>query len=304
MKPTLSTDLAGIELATPVVAAAGCLRSGKELQGLVDLRKLGGVVTTTVTANPRAGSPTPRVVETPSGILYSIGMQNPGVDAFVKGELQELLKIGIPVIVSVGGSSVEEFVRVSTAVAHASGVVGLELNLACFDEERGGTFAYRADRAGEVTGAVSRLTRLPVFSKLTADSHDIVDIAGSCVHAGANGLTLVSGPLGMSMGLMSMQPQLGGEVGRLSGPAIRPLAIRAVYEVSRALPEVPIMGVGGVMEATHAIEMMLAGATVVQIGTGMLVDPSAPIDIARGVLKYLRAADLPEPSAIRHRSVG
>ena len=304
MKPTLATDLAGIEMATPVLAAAGCLRSGKELHGLIDLHKIGGIVTTSVTAKPRSGSPTPRVVETPSGILYSIGMQNPGVDEFVKGELQGLLKIGVPVIVSVGGSSVEEYVRVSTSVAHASGVAGLELNLSCSDEDRGGSFAHRPERAAEVTGAVSRLTRLPVFAKLAADSYDVVDIAGSCVHAGASGLTLVTGPLGLSMGLMSMQPQLGGDVGRLSGPAIRPLAVRAVYEVARAMPEVPIMGVGGVMEAPHAIEMLLAGATAIQVGTGMLVNPSAPVDIARGVLKYLRAAGLPDPGAIRGRSVG
>lgn len=303
MRPSLSVDLNGVAMNTPVMVASGCFRSVKESHGLVDLHKVGGIVTSSVTFTPRAGAPTPRVTETPSGVLHAIGLQNPGVEAFIEGELQALLKFGIPVLVSVAGSSLEEYVRVATAVDRAGGVAGLELNLACADEERAGEiFAHRPDRAAEVAGAVSRLTRLPLFVKLTADVWDIADIAGACVHAGVSGLTLISGPPGMAMGVMSMSPQLGAVTGRLSGPAIRPIALRAVYEVSRALPGVPILGVGGVSEPQHAIEMMLAGAWAVQVGTAMLVNPSAPVDIARGMVRYMRTAGITEPSEIRARA--
>lgn len=303
MRPTLATEVGGVMFPTPVLVAAGCLRSPRELHGLVDLHKLGGIVTTSITAAPNAGAPVPRVTETPSGVLSAVGWQNPGVDAFVEHELPALLKIGVPVIVSIAGSSLSEYVRVATAISHAGGVAGLELNLACPDEERGGAiFAHRADRAAEVAGAVSRLTRLPVFAKLSADVYEIVDIAGACAHAGVSGLTLISGPPGMAIGVMSMMPLLGAVVGRLSGPAIRPIAVRAVYEVARALPDVPILGVGGIVEPQHALEMMLAGASAVQVGTAMLVNPTAPVDIAKGLLAYLKAMEMSSPDEIRARA--
>ena len=284
---------------TPVLAAAGCLRSPKELHGLVDLHKLGGIVTTSVTLAARAGAPVPRVTETPSGVLSAVGWQNPGVKAFVEHELPALLKTGVPIIVSIAGSSLSEYVQVATALSHAGGIAGLELNLACPDEERGGgIFAHRADRAAEVAGSVSRLTRLPVFAKLSADVYEIADVAGACAHAGVSGVTLISGPLGMAIGVMSMNPQLGATIGRLSGPAIRPIAVRAVYEVARALPDLPIFGVGGIVEPQHALEMMLAGASAVQVGTAMLVNPSAPVDIAKGLLAYLKAMGLSSPAEI------
>jgi dihydroorotate dehydrogenase (NAD+) catalytic subunit len=299
MRPTLNTDFGGVMLPTPVLAAAGCLRSPKELHGLVDLHKLGGIVTTSVTLAARAGAPVPRVTETPSGVLSAVGWQNPGVKAFVEHELPALLKTGVPIIVSIAGSSLSEYVQVATALSHAGGIAGLELNLACPDEERdGGIFAHRADRAAEVAGSVSRLTRLPVFAKLSADVYEIADIAGACAHAGVSGVTLISGPLGMAIGVMSMNPQLGATIGRLSGPAIRPIAVRAVYEVARALPNLPIFGVGGIVEPQHALEMMLAGASAVQVGTAMLVNPSAPVDIAKGLLAYLKAMGLSSPAEI------
>lgn len=296
---TLSTDLGGVTFPTPVLVAAGCLRSPKELHGLVDLRKLGGIVTTSITLAPRAGAPVPRVTETPSGVLSAVGWQNPGVEAFIEDELPALQKTGVPIIVSIAGSSVGEYVQVANSLSHAGGIAGLELNLACPDEERGGdVFAHRADRAAEVAGSVSRLTRLPVFAKLSADVYEVAEIAGACVHAGVSGLTLISGPVGMAIGVMSMNPQLGATVGRLSGPAIRPIAVRAVYEVARALPDVPIFGVGGIVEPQHALEMMLAGASAVQVGTAMLVNPTAPVDIAKGLLAYLRAMGLASPAEI------
>ena len=303
MKPTLTTDLGGLVLRTPVVVAAGCLRSPREMQGLVDLRKLGGIVTSSVTMQPRAGAPTPRVAETPSGVLSAVGLQNPGAEAFVREELPELLATGVPVVVSIAGSTVEEYVGVASLVSGVGAVAAMEVNLACADDERGGAiFAHRADRAAEVAGAVARASRLPVFAKLCAEVPDLVDVAGACVHAGADGLTLISGVPGMSMGVMTMAPQLGAVTGRVSGPAIRPFAEKAVFEVSRALPEVPIFGVGGISEPQHAIEMMLSGAWAVQVGTAMLVNPTAPIDIARGILRYLRAARMSEPADIRSRA--
>lgn len=305
MRATLATDLAGITLPTPVLAAAGCLRSGRDLHGLVDLHKLGGIVTTSVTLEPRAGAPTPRIAETPSGVLYSVGMQNPGVRAFIEGELAALLKIGVPVIASIAGGSVEEYLKVAGTLSHVAALAGIEVNLAATDPgRRDAVFSERPDRAAEVAGAVARHTRLPVFAKLAAETPDVVDVAGACAHAGVSGVTLLSGVPGLAMSVRSARPQLGTGTGRLGGPAIKPITMRAVYEVSRALPELPIMACGGITTGTDGVEMLMAGAWAVQVGTGMLVDPAAPLEVARGILRYQRAVGLQEPAQIRERARG
>jgi dihydroorotate dehydrogenase (NAD+) catalytic subunit len=300
VKASLSVDLGGLVLRTPVMAAAGCLRDPKDLHGLVDVRKLGGIVTPSISMFPLSGSLTPRVTESASGVLTATGWQNSGVEAFLEHELPAFARTGVPVFVSIAGQSVEEYVRVARSLHGAPGVSALEVNLACSDTERGGgMFAHRADWAAEVVGAVSRLSRFPVFAKLSPDVPDIVDVAGSCVQAGANGLTLINGVPGMGISPRTMKPQLGSLTGILSGPAVKPIAIRAVYLVSRAMPDIPILGVGGIAEAKDAVEMMLAGASAVQVGTSMLVNPSSPVDITKGVLAYLRAVGLSDPAKIR-----
>jgi len=300
MKPILDVDLGGIALRSPVMAASGCLRSIRDVHGLVDVRRLGGIASISVTLQPVPGSPGPRVAETPSGLLHATGHQNPGLDVFLEEELPVLARTGVPVFASVGGGSLEEYLRVGTALAEAPGVVALEINLACPNAERGGVlFAHRPDHAAEVVGALARSTRLPVFAKLSGDVADIVDVAGACIQAGARGLTLIGAIPGMAIAPEIRAPRLGAVTGFVSGPAIRPMALRAVFLVSRAFPDVPIIGVGGVSDAASAVEVLLAGAWAVQVGTAMLVDPDAPLEITKGILGYLRQHRVADPSQLR-----
>ncbi len=300
MRPVLDVDLGGIALRSPVMAASGCLRSIRDIHGLVDVRRLGAIASVSVTASAVAGSAGPRVAETPSGLLHATGHQNPGVDVFLEQELPVLARTGVPLFASVGGASLEEYLRVGTALAEAPGVVALEVNLACPSAERGGAlFAHRPDHAAEIVGAVARSVRAPVFAKLSGDVADIVDVAGACVQAGAHGLTLIGAMPGMGVAPEARSPRLGSVTGWVSGPAIRPMAVRAVFLVSRAFPDLPIIGVGGVADASSAVEFLLAGAWAVQVGTAMLVDPDAPLEITKGILAYLRRHRIADPTQVR-----
>lgn len=302
MKQTLEVDLDGLRFQQPVLAAAGCLGTGRDVPGLVDLRRLGGIVTRSITYDPVKGGATPRAAETPSGLLSAVGLQNPGVRAFVAEDLPRLVAAGVPVIGSVAGSSGEEYLRVASILLDQPGVVALEVCLSCPDEERGGEpFYARPERIAEVVGSVARLSRLPVFAKLPPLLPDLVTAARACVRAGAHGLTLIDAVPGLAVDAGRLRPRLAAPVGGLSGPAIKPIALAAVYRVARALPEVPIMGVGGVTTSEDAIELLLAGAWAVQVGTALLVNPSAPVDIARGILGYLREKGFGSPSDLRGR---
>lgn len=302
VKPALAVDLGGLELPVALVAASGCFGTGRELSGLTDFRKLGGVVSRSITAGPRKGAPSPRLAETPAGIVTAVGGQNPGVEAFLEEDLPKLIRTGLSVFVSVAGSSVEEYVRVAALVKRAEGVSALEVYVPCADEARGGeAFTSTPDHAGEVVGAVARLSPVPVFAKLPALGHSLVETARACVRAGAHGLTLIDAVPAMALDISRQTPQRGAVAGVLSGPAIRPLAVRAVFEVARAMPEVPILGVGGVAGPDDAVEMLLAGAWAVQLGTALLVDPAAPTEIAEGILAYLGEEGLASPADLRAR---
>lgn len=302
MKMTLAVDLNGLRLTTPVIAASGSFGTGREVSGLTDLHRLGAAVTRSITVIPRKGAPTPRLTETPSGVLSFVGLQNPGVEAFLAEDLPKLVRTGVPLIVSVAGSSVEEYVRATSLLQDAPGVVALECYVACEDETRGGQpFTSSPEHVADVVGAVSRLSFLPVFAKLPGGLTDLVATAEACVRAGAHGLTLIDGVPGMAIDAKRLRPRLGAVTGLLSGPAIRPIAVRAVFEVARALPEVPLIGVGGIATAEDAVEFLLAGAWAVQVGTAMLVDPAAPVEIARGIAGYLRAKGMQSPADLRGR---
>lgn len=302
MRETTAVDLAGLRLASPVLAAAGCFGTGRELAGLADLHKLGAIVTRSVTLRPSKGSPGPRMAETPSGLLSSVGYQNPGVEAFLADELPRLLRTGVPLIVSVAGSSLEEYVRVTSLLQAAPGVVALETNLSGTDEERGGEpFVSRPDHVAEVVGAVSRLSRLPVFAKLPPLHPELVETARACVRAGAFGLTLLDGAPAMAIDVARLRPKLASVTGGLSGPAIRPIAVASVFAVAQAMPEVPILGVGGIGTGDDAVEFLLAGAWAVQLGTALLVNPSAPAEVVGGILAYLRDKGLASPADIQGR---
>jgi dihydroorotate dehydrogenase (NAD+) catalytic subunit len=301
---SLATTVAGIEFPTPVLVASGTFGSGVELSRLLDLRKIGGIVTKSVTPQPVRGLPTPRMVETPSGMLNAIGLQNPGVEAFVEKDGPFIARAGVPVIVSIAGKSVQEYAEVAVRVSKVPGVMGIEVNISCPNvERRNEVFACDPQAAGEVIGTVTRMTHLPVFAKLTADVTDLVEVAQSCVRAGAHGLSLINTLLGMAIDVETFRPKLGGVTGGLSGPAIRPLAVRCVFQVARALPETPILGIGGITDADGAVEFLLAGAALVQVGTAIFFDPHAPIDIAEGIGAFLARRGMSSPMDLRGRVV-
>lgn len=301
---SLATNVAGIEFPTPVLVASGTFGSGVELSRLIDLRKVGGIVTKSVTPQPVRGMATPRMVETPSGMLNAIGLQNPGVDGFLEKDGPFIAEAGVPVIVSIAGKTVQEFAEVAVRVSKLPGVVGIEANISCPNvDRRNQVFACDAQAAGEVIGTVTRMTHLPVFAKLTADVTDIVEVAQSCVRAGAHGLSLINTLLGMAVDVETFRPKLGGITGGLSGPAIRAVAVRCVFQVARALPEVPILGIGGVTDTDSAVEFLLAGAWVVQVGTANFFDPHAAADIAEGLGGFLARRGMDSPRDLQGRVV-
>lgn len=302
MKGSLAVDLNGLRFAQPVLTASGCLGMGHDVPSLVDLHKLGGVVTRSLTFGPSKGSPTPRSAETSSGLLSAVGQQNPGVLTFVERDLPRLVRAGVPVVASVAGSTLGEYVNVAGALHLKAGVVALEVCVSCPDTEREGVpFYVRPERLTEVVGAVARLSRVPVFAKLPPLLPGLVETARACVRAGAFGLTLIDAVPGLAVDVGRLRPRTATPVGGLSGPAIKPVALAAVYQVSRALPHVPLMGVGGIATGEDAVEFLLAGAWAIQVGTAMLVDPSVHIQIARGISEYLREKGFSSPQELRGR---
>jgi dihydroorotate dehydrogenase (NAD+) catalytic subunit len=272
------------ELPNPVLTASGCAGAGRELAQFFDVARIGAVVTKSVMLAPRAGRPTPRMAETPSGMLNSIGLQGPGIDAFLQRDLPWLLSRGARTMVSIAGSTVEEYAELAARLSDAAGVTAIEVNISCPNvEHRGEVFACDAGAAAAVIEAVRARARfdIPVFAKLSPDVTDIVAIARACVTAGADGLSLINTLLGMTIDVDTMSPSLAGTTGGLSGPAIRPVAVRCIWQVRAALPDVPIIGMGGVRTGRDALELILAGATLVSVGTAIFHDPSACVRIAR-----------------------
>jgi dihydroorotate dehydrogenase (NAD+) catalytic subunit len=282
--PDLRTRLGNVELPNPILTASGCASSGRELAQFIDVSRIGAVVTKSVMLAPRAGRPTPRMAETSSGMLNSIGLQGPGIDAFLQRDLPWLLSRGARAVVSIAGSTVDEYAELAARLADAAGVTAVEVNISCPNvEHRGQVFACDEADAAAVLAAVRARTSqdVPVFAKLSPDVTDIVAIARACVAAGADGLSMINTLLGMAIDTETMRPVLAGLTGGLSGPAIRPIAVRCIWQVSQALPDVPIIGMGGVMTGRDALELMLAGASMVSVGTAIFHDPSACARILR-----------------------
>jgi dihydroorotate dehydrogenase (NAD+) catalytic subunit len=302
MKPDPAVDLNGLRFRHPVLAASGCLATGHDVPALVDLHRLGGVVTRSLTFGPSKGWPTPRTAETSSGLLSAVGLQNPGVLDFIERDLPRLTKIGVPVIASVAGSSLTEYVDVTSAIHLKPGVVAIEVCLSSTDDEReGNPFYARPERLVEIVGAVARMARVPVFAKLPPLLPGLVDVARQCVRSGAFGFTLVDAVPALAVDPSRLRTRTATAVGGLSGPAVKPIALAAVYRVSRALPKVPIMGVGGIATGEDAVEFLLAGAWAVQVGTALLIDPTAHVEIARGIVGYLREKGFASPLDLRGR---
>ena len=278
----LTTSIAGATLPNPVMTASGCAASGRELHQFFDVADLGAVVTKSIMLDPRSGRPIPRMAETPSGMLNSIGLQGPGIDAFLSTDLPWLLQHRARPVVSIAGSSLGEYAELARRLGNDPGVTAVEVNISCPNvENRGLVFACDPYQAAKVVSVVCRETPrgVPVLAKLSPDVTSIVDIASSVMEAGASGLTLINTLLGLAIDTGTMRPVLAGVTGGLSGPAIRPVALRAVWQVHEAMPDVSIVGVGGIRTGRDALEFMLAGACAIQVGTVIFNDPSAPIRI-------------------------
>ena len=275
----MSTRLGAVGLPSPVLTASGCAASGRELDQFFDITTIGAVVTKSIMLEPRSGRATPRMAETPSGMLNSIGLQGPGIHAFLDKDLAWLRERGARVIVSIAGSTTQEFEELAKILRDHGDFDALEVNISCPNvADRGQVFACRADSAAGVIGGVRRSTdpSIPVFAKLSPDVTDIGTIALACVRAGADGLSLINTTLGMVIDVDTMRPALAGVTGGLSGPAIRPIAVRCVWQVRDVLPEIPLIGMGGIRSGADAFEFILAGADAVSVGTVTFHDPSAP----------------------------
>jgi len=286
----MRVDLAGMALPNPLMTASGCAANGRELHRFFDLGQLGAFVTKTVMADPRSGRGTPRMAETPSGMLNSIGLQGPGVADFAGNDLVWLREVGARALVSIAGHTAAEYADVAAALAQSpafDAVVGVEVNISCPNvANRGLVFACDPRSSAEVIARVrERLPGdVPVFAKLSPDVTDIVEIARACVNAGADGLTMINTLLAMVIDTDLLRPRVAGVTGGLSGPAVLPVAVRAVWQVHAAMLEgrlrtVPIIGVGGVRTGDDALQLVAAGASAIQVGTATFNDPTAPVRV-------------------------
>lgn len=297
MRPNVSVDLAGIPMRNPVMTASGTFGYGQEFADYLDLGKIGAFVTKGLSLRPKAGNPTPRIVETPGGMLNAIGLQNVGIDAFIAEKVPFLRTVDTPAIVNLYGNSLEEYGELAARIDAIPEVAGVEVNISCPNVKQGGiVFGTDPTAAREVVSLVRRNTRKPLIVKLSPNVTDIVVMAHACVDAGADALSLINTLTGMAIDVKSRRPVLANVTGGLSGPAIKPVALRMVWQVSRAV-HVPVIGIGGIMNHLDAIEFILAGATAVQVGTANFIDPSAAATIADGIVGWMEdegVADIQE----------
>ncbi|HJR45093.1 MAG TPA: dihydroorotate dehydrogenase [Actinomycetota bacterium] len=292
--------LGPIELRNPVLVASGTFGAGREGSAFVDLDKLGGIIVKSMTVSPWRGKPTPRMCETPSGMLNAIGIQNKGVDHFISEDLPWLVKKKATVFASIAGNTVEEFVRVADKLRTGGrGIAGVEVNISCPNlEDRNNMFSHSAASTAAVVGEVKNaLKRVPVFPKLSPNVTSLTEIAEAALEAGADGLSLINTVFGMSIDVETRRPKLAGVVGGLSGPAIHPIAVRAVHEIHTNFPHVPLIGQGGIAGTDDALQLILAGASAVAVGTINFVNPRAATDITAGIAEYMarhRISDIAE----------
>jgi dihydroorotate dehydrogenase (NAD+) catalytic subunit len=299
MRPDLSVSLCGITLKNPIVTASGTSGYGEELAQLYDLNALGAFTAKSITLEKRAGNPNPRIAECTSGILNSIGIQSQGVGHFVDHHLPFLRRYEVPLIVSISGNYAEDYPKLAAILDREEGVSALELNISCPNLEMGGcSMGSDPEVAGRIVRMVKSNTRLPVIAKLTPNVTDITVIARSVEKNGADALTLVNTLAGIAIDIETQRPKLGNVIGGLSGPAIKPVALKMVWETYRAV-RIPIIGMGGVMTWEDAIEFILAGATAVGVGTALFRDPWVVFEIIDGIEKYMEAKGIASLAEIR-----
>ena len=277
-----STKIGSKRFSNPIFTASGCASSGQELSQFFSLTEIGAIVTKSIMTKARTGRATPRMAETPSGMLNSIGLQGPGIDAFLENDIPWLVANSAKIIISIAGETVDEYGVLARRLRAVPGISAVEVNISCPNvENRGQVFACHPDTATAVIESVRRNIggELPIVAKLSPDVTNIVEIAQSVINAGVDGLALINTLLGMVIDTNTMKPKLAGKTGGLSGPAIRPVAVRAIYQVHQAFPDTPIVGMGGVASGRDAFELVLAGASAVSIGTATFGNPTAVLQI-------------------------
>ncbi|TLS35269.1 dihydroorotate dehydrogenase [Pseudalkalibacillus caeni] len=293
----LAVELPGLKLKNPIMPASGCFGFGKEYANFYDLSVLGAIMVKATTIESRFGNPTPRVAETAAGMLNAIGLQNPGLEKVYSEELPWLEQYDVPIIANIAGSKVEDYVVVAEKISTAPNVHALELNISCPNVKEGGiAFGTVPETAAHVTKEVKKVSSVPVYVKLSPNVTDIVSIAKAVEAAGADGLTMINTLLGMRIDLKSRQPILSNGMGGLSGPAVKPVSIRMIYQVSQEV-NIPIIGMGGVTKAEDVIEYFLAGASAVAVGTANFVDPTICPDIIEelpGLLDKMKVGHITE----------
>ena len=286
-EPDLRVSFAGIELPNPILVASGTFAYGQEVARLYDLSVLGGLVSKTITREPRAGNPPPRIMETVGGMLNSIGLQNPGIDAFLAEYLPVLREAGCPLIVNVAGEDAEDFVALAERVGREPGIAAVELNLSCPNVAGGLDFSTKPQETEGVIRAVKQVCSLPIFAKLSPNVTSIVEVAQAAEAGGADGLSMINTVVGMAIDAKKRRPVLARGTGGLSGSAIKPVALAAVWRTSQAV-KLPIIGIGGITSATDVVEFLLAGASAVQVGTANFVDPWSAPKIIDGLAAWCR----------------
>ena len=288
----LSVRIGSVELTNPVLAASGCFGYGVEYAESIDLARLGGVVVKGLFLSERQGHPPPRIVETPGGMLNAIGLQGIGVHRFVAEKLPELRRLGATVFVNICGSTIDEYCEVARVLSDAEGVAALELNISCPNIKEGGIqFGCSLTGTYDVVSAIRKVTPLPIIPKLTPNVTDVASFARAAEEGGADAVSLVNTFLAMVVDVESRRPKISNIVGGLSGPAIRPIAVRMVYECRQTV-KIPIIGMGGIVDARDALEFMIAGATAVQIGTANFVDPFIWPKLLAGITDYMLRHDV------------
>ncbi|MEA3544300.1 MAG: dihydroorotate dehydrogenase [Thermodesulfobacteriota bacterium] len=288
LQPEMAVEIAGLKLKNPVMPASGTFGYGEEYAPYLDLNQLGAVVTKGMSLNPKAGNNTPRICETVSGMLNAIGLQNVGVDAFIKDKMPFLLKYDTPVIVNFFGNTQDEYGEVAARLNEVPGVAALEMNISCPNVKHGGiVFGTDPKAAFEVVSLVRKRTTKPLIVKLTPNVTDIQITARAAEDAGADALSLINTLTGMAVDVKTRKPRLANTIGGLSGPAIRPIAVRLVHQVVQAV-QVPVIGIGGISRAMDALEFLIVGARAVQVGTANFVDPNAMATIINDLEDFCR----------------
>jgi len=289
-KPNLEVEIAGIKLKNPVMTASGTFGYGEEFSPFIDLDKLGAMVLKGITLKPKMGNPPPRIIETPSGMLNAIGLQNVGVEMLIKEKLPHLQKFNTPVIINISGDTIEEYIELARRLGEVSkemGVAGLEVNISCPNVKKGGmVWGTDAKATYKIINSIRKATTLPLIAKLTPNVTDVKTIAQAAEEAGADALSLINTLVGTAIDIDSRKPKLANVSGGLSGPAVKPVALWLVWQVFQTV-NIPVIGIGGIIKVEDALEFIIAGARAIEIGTANFVNPGVSIEIIEGIKKYL-----------------